>query len=65
MDTKEVIKETKQFHDFYGQDLSDITNLKTKDDCLNRLIAHRAFLEEQYTDALSHIDKFIEKLGLN
>jgi hypothetical protein len=65
METKEVIRKTKQFHDFYGQDLSDTTKLKTKGDCLSRLMAHRRFLEEQVGDALAHIDSFVRELGLD
>lgn len=65
MNTREVIKKTKQFHDFYGQDLSDNNNLLTKEDCLERLIAHRRFLEEQNGDALAHIDSFVRELGLD
>ena len=63
MNTKDVIEKTKQFQDFYGQDLSDNTNLQTKRECLERLEAHRRFLEGQHQDALSHIDNFIRKLG--
>jgi hypothetical protein len=64
MNTKEVIKRTKKFNDFYGQDLSDTTNLNTKKDCLERLEEHRRFLEDQNTDALKSLDNFIRKLGI-
>jgi hypothetical protein len=64
MRTREVIAKTKKFIDFYGQDLSDTTNLNNKKDCGQRLKSHRRFLEDQNKDALNDIDNFITKLGI-
>jgi len=64
MKTGEVIKKTKGFIDFYGGDLSDTTNLKTKDDCKERLEAHRRLMEETLSDAMTHLDEFERELGI-
>lgn len=64
MDTKEVINRTKNFRDFYGQDLSNTTNLNTKKDCLERLKSHEHFLWLQSIDARDHIENFIKALGI-
>lgn len=65
MNTREVIKQTRAFRDFYDQDLSDTTGLKTKKDCYERLEAHRKFLENQHVDALKALDNFERELGFN
>jgi len=64
MRTSEVIKRTKQFVDFYGGDLSDTTNLKTKEDCYERLEAHRRLMNDTLSDAMTHLDEFERELGL-
>lgn len=64
MRTKDVIRKTKNFTDFYGQDLSDTTNLNTKKDCLKRLQSHKHFLWLQSIDAQDHIESFIRELGI-
>ena len=64
MRTREVIKKTKEFEDFYGGDLSDTTNLKTKEDCKQRLEGHRELMELTLSDAMSHLDDFERKLGI-
>lgn len=64
MKTAEVIKRTKKFIDFYGGDLPDPTNLKTKEDCRNRLEAHRRLMENTLCDAMTHLDDFERELGI-
>ncbi len=64
MNTKEVIKKTKDFHDFYGGDLSDTTNLRTKEDCRQRLEAHRKLMEDTLCDANTHLNDFERELGI-
>lgn len=62
MNNTQAIRMTKRFTDFYGQDLSDTTNMRSKEDCIERLQSHRDFLEAQHADALKHIDNFINDL---
>lgn len=64
MKTAEVIKRTKAFIDFYGGDLSDTTNLKTKEDCWERLENHRELMEDTLCDAMTHLDDFERELGI-
>jgi hypothetical protein len=64
MSTKQVSKATKDFRDFFGFDLTDTTNLKTKKDCKARLMAHRSWLEDACNDALRDIDQRVRDLGL-
>jgi len=64
MNTREVIKKTKAFRDFYGGDLSDTTNLKTKEDCRERLEAHRKLMEDMLSDAMAHLNDFERELGI-
>jgi len=64
MRTGEVIRQTKEFEDFYGGDLPDTANLKTKEDCYQRLEAHRRLMEDTLGDAMSHLDNFERKLGI-
>ncbi len=64
MKTADVIKATKSFTDFYGQDLSDTKCLRTKEDCRKRLEEHRVFLEHQHSDALTSLDNFERELGI-
>jgi len=64
MKTTEVIKRTKTFIDFYGGDLSDTTNLNTKEDCYQRLEAHRKYMEDTLGDAMSHLNDFERELGI-
>lgn len=64
MRTREVIRRTKHFVDFYGADLPDTTGLKTKDDCKTRLEEHRKLMEDTLCDAMSHLDNFEKELGI-
>jgi len=64
MRTRDVISRVKKFRDYYGFDISEAPELKTKLGCLNALQSHKRFLEEALTDALRGIDKFIEELGI-
>jgi len=64
MRTSEVIKKTKKFIDFYGGDILDTTNLKTKEDCRERLEGHRQLMEDTLSDAMTHLDEFERELGI-
>lgn len=64
MRTSEVIRRTKRYRDFYGADLSDTTNLKTKEDCRKRLENHRTLMEQTLSDAMTHLDNFEKELGI-
>jgi len=64
MDTQEVIRRTREFHDFYGGDLLDTTNLRTKRNCYERLEVHRKLMEDTLSDAMMHLDNFERELGI-
>lgn len=64
MRTREVIRKTKKFVDFYGADLPNTTGLKTKEDCYNRLEEHRQLMEDTLSDAMTHLDNFEKELGI-
>lgn len=56
-----------RFYDFYGGDLislDDVSKAKTNEDLKKCLQRHYRFLEDQHTDALSHMDRFIKYLKL-
>ncbi len=65
MRTREVISKVKKFRDYYGFDIPEAPELKTKQDCLRALLHHKRWQEEALTDALSGVDQFIEELGLD
>ena len=64
MRTREVISKVKKFRDYYGFDIPEAPELKTKQDCLNVLQGHKRWLEEALTDALTGVDQFIRELGI-
>jgi len=64
MRTREVIAKVKNFQDYYGFDIVSTSELKTKEDCLEALQAHKSWLEEALIDALTGVDKFIKDLGI-
>ena len=65
MKTEEMITRIKTFRDFYGQDIIIPDHLKTKEDCRALLWAHHDFLQTQNTDALSHLERFINELEVD
>jgi len=64
MRTREVIKRVGQFTDYYGFDIPEVPELKTKLDCLKALQSHKRWLEDALTDALGEVDRFIKELGI-
>jgi hypothetical protein len=64
MRTTEVIRKVKAFRDYYGFDIPEAPELKTKADCKRVLEHHKRWLEEALTDALTGVDEFIRQLGL-
>lgn len=56
-----------KFRDFYDGDLislDDIPKARTNEDLRKCLQRHYRFLEDQQTDALAHLDRFIKELKL-
>ncbi|KKL06447.1 hypothetical protein LCGC14_2595940 [marine sediment metagenome] len=64
MRTREVISRVKKFRDYYGFDIPEADELKTKKDCCEALSRHRVFLEYALSDALSGVDAFEVELGI-
>ena len=64
MRTREVISKVKKFRDYYGFDIPQAPELKTKLECLEALQSHKRWLEEALTDALGGVDSFIRELGI-
>ena len=64
MRTREVIVKVKKFRDYYGFDIPEAPELKTKQDCLEALDNHKRWLEDALTDAMTGVDRFIEELGI-
>jgi len=62
--TREVIAKVKKFTDYYGFDIPEAPELKTKQDCKEALLSHKRWLELALTDALTGVDSFIKELGL-
>ena len=61
-------EEMLKWEDFYGGDIPDykrILEAKTKIELQKILNEHRVFMEDMLTDALSHLDHFKQKLGLD
>jgi hypothetical protein len=61
-------KKMKDFRDFYNGDiisLEDVDKAKTNKDLLLCCQRHFRYLEDQHTDALTHMDNFIKYLGLS
>lgn len=64
MRTREVIAKVKKFRDYYGFDIPEAPNLKTKHDCLEALQSHKTWLENALIDAMTGVDRFIRELGI-
>ncbi len=64
MRTREVIIKVKKFRDYYGFDIPEAPELKTKRDCLRALNGHQRWLKGALTDAMTGVDRFIEELGI-
>lgn len=64
MRTREVIRKVKNFRDYYGFDIPQAPELKTKQECKAVLESHKYWLELALTDALKGVDRFIRELGL-
>lgn len=64
MRTRTVIAKVKKFRDYYGFDIVNASELKTKKDCLEALKNHKSWLEDALKDAMTGVDKFIKDLGI-
>lgn len=64
MRTREVVAKVKKYRDYYGFDIPEAPELKTKRDCKGALLNHKRWLGEALTDALGDVDGFIRELGL-
>ncbi len=64
MRTREVVSRVRKFTDYYGFDIPQAPELKTKLDCKEALESHKRCLEEALIDALTGVDRFIIELGL-
>jgi len=64
MRTREVLRRVRKFTDYYGFDIPEAPELKTKQDCKEALLNHKRWLEEALTDALTGVDSFIKELGI-
>lgn len=64
MRTREVVSRVRKFRDYYGFDIPEGPELKTKQDCKEALLHHKTWLQEALTDALTGVDSFIRELGL-
>lgn len=64
MKTREVISKVRKFRDYYGFDIPQAPELKTKRECLEALQSHKGWLEDALTDALGGVDRFIKELGI-
>ena len=56
-----------EFRDFYNGDLislEDVSKAKTNKDLNKCMQRHYRFLEDQHTDVLAYMDRFIKRLGL-
>ena len=62
MKTREAILKTKNFKDEFGFDLADNTGLKTKQDCINRLMEHQKWLQDHCQYAIHEIDNLISEI---
>lgn len=65
METRKVISRVRKFEDYYGFDVMNTEELKTKKDCLEALEAHKRWLEDALVDALRGVDNFMTELGLD
>jgi len=68
MHLEEIKAEMKTFRDFYGGDLLDVSEIDsctTKEELRQIIVKHESHMEMMLADALSHIEKFKKKVGLN
>ncbi len=64
MRTREIIARIKKYRDYYGFDIVSADEIKTKEQAVEALEAHKRWLEDTLTDALRDVDHFVEKLGI-
>jgi len=64
MRTREVVSRVRKFTDYYGFDIPQGPELKTKKDCKEALEGHKRWLELALTDAQTGVDRFIRELGI-
>lgn len=64
MRTREVVSRVKKFRDYYGFDIPQAPELKTKLECKEALESHKRWLELALTDAITGVDRFIRELGI-
>jgi len=64
MRTRQVLSKVRRFRDYYGFDIPEAPELKTKHECLEALQHHKRWLEEALTDAQTGVDGFIRELGI-
>jgi len=55
------VKGVKNFKDYYGFDIPEAPELKTKLECKTALLSHKLWLELALTDALTGVDAFIRE----
>ena len=65
MKTKDVIKATKEFRDYWGCDIADTTKLRTKKDCKKAFLSHQRWLEDASIDSTKDVDYKMKELGLD
>ena len=68
MNIQDIKAAMKQFSDFYGcnlLELSEVDKANTKEDLLQIIETHRSHMESMLCDANAHLDDFIKKIGLN
>jgi hypothetical protein len=65
MKTKDVIKANKEFRDYWGGDITDTNNLRTKKDCKRAFLTHQRWLEDAAIDATKDVDYKMKELGLD
>ena len=62
-----IKKRMKKYRDFHGNDLigvDDIDSAKNINELVDILENHRAYLEQQLTDASTDLDKFKKDIGV-
>ena len=64
MRTREVVGKVKKFRDYYGFDIPQAPELKTKTECAEALQGHKRWLEDALGEALNGVDEFIRELGI-
>ncbi len=64
MRTREIVRRIRKWRDFYGGDIPDVPEVRTKEQAKEILEGHRRLMEETLSDAMSHLDNFERELGL-